>query len=248
MRLFGLIGYPLTHSLSASYFEGKFAKQGITDAEYRLFEISDLEGLDILIGEHPGLCGLNVTIPHKRQVMERLDEVDPVAGAIGAVNCIRIQRKGSSVRTTGFNTDAPGFQQSVGPLLEEHHQKALILGTGGSARAVAYALEHLGVSSLFISRDPRGPQQRAYGAVDEDLLRTHHLIVNASPAGMYPRTEECPDIPYHLLTGKHLLFDLVYNPAETLFMASGREAGARAVNGLEMLHLQADLAWTIWNE
>jgi shikimate dehydrogenase len=245
MRLFGLIGYPLGHSFSQQYFSEKFARAGISDARYELFPLPDLANLPDLLRQRPELCGLNVTIPHKRAVLPYLHALDDTARAVGAVNCIRI-REG---RLRGFNTDAVGFGRSLRAVLGEQRaaRQALVLGTGGAARAVAWALGQMGIAHRFVSRQPSGADQISYEAVSSLLPSDYGLIVNATPLGTYPNTEECPPIPFDWLLPEHLVYDLVYNPPETLLLRRAAERGCAVKNGLEMLHVQAEAAWEIFS-
>lgn len=244
MKRYGLLGYPLGHSFSARFFAEKFRREGI-DAEYVNFEMPSVEGLRTFIGADPALCGLNVTIPHKQAVVPLLDVLTDEARAIGAVNVIAIGRREGSLRLVGANTDAVGFRRSIEPLLRPCHRRALVLGTGGASRAVVYVLRQLGIEPVYVSRTER-QGAFTYAALTADVVREYRVIVNCSPVGMYPHTDECPALPYDALTEDHLLYDLVYNPEETLFMRRGRERGATVKNGLEMLHLQALAAWDVW--
>ncbi len=241
MNVYGLIGFPLQHSFSARYFTEKFRKEKIPNAQYRLFPLEQITGLPDLLRTTPGLRGLNVTIPHKSAVIPYLDKIDETAVPVGAVNVIKIGKE----TLQGYNTDITGFQRSLSPLLKPHHQKALILGTGGSARAVAYVLQQQGISCLHASRDP-GDGEISYEQVDPSVLRERLLIVNTTPLGMHPHHYGCPDIPYRALGKRHLLYDLVYNPSKTLFLEKGEQAGATIKNGLEMLTIQAEESWKIW--
>lgn len=246
MMKYGLIGYPLGHSFSRGYFNEKFKAEGI-DAEYINFEIPRIDDFMEVIEEHPDLCGLNVTIPYKEQVINYLDELAPDARQIGAVNVIQIIRQPKDkVKLVGHNSDVIGFTQSIEPLLKPCHQKALILGTGGASKAVCHGLKNLGIEPTYVSRIPQHPDHLSYGQLTPDVMATHQVIVNATPLGMYPKVDACPDIPYDLLTPDHLLYDLIYNPDETLFMKRGKAQGATVKNGLEMLLLQAFAAWEIW--
>ncbi len=258
MKKYGLIGYPLTHSFSKKYFTEKFEKEGYEDREYELYPLQNLSDLPQLINDTHDLCGLNVTVPHKIGVMFYLDKIDPAAREIDAVNCIKIvnhqpveaffsgELSSMKVRLEGYNTDAFAFEESLKPLLKKHHQKALILGNGGAARAVAYVLHKLDISYKLVSRRAIGKQLK-YKQLTADVMKERLLIINTTPLGTAPNIEECPEIPYDLLTSKHLLYDLVYNPPETEFLKRGQEKGASIKNGLEMLHLQAEKSWEIWN-
>ncbi len=236
---YGLIGYPLSHSFSPAYFNNKFASEKI-DARYDAYAIPIIDELATLLKEHPLLKGLNVTIPYKEQVVPLLHDIDTAARDIGAVNCIDI-RDG---RLIGYNTDYIGFVESLRPLLQAQHTHALVLGTGGAAKAVIYALKQLGIEYKIVSRTGGDMQ---YADVDEQVLKQYKLIINTTPLGMYPEIDKAPDIPYQYLGEEHLLYDLVYNPEETLFLQKGRQQGATIKNGYEMLILQAEAAWQIWN-
>ena len=247
MRNFGLIGYPLGHSASREYFERKFAEEHIVDATYRMYELKDIKEFHGLLSKTPDLLVLNVTLPYKQAVMPFLDALDPVARAIGAVNCIGIDRSGDKISTKGHNTDVEGFRQSLLPLLKSYHKRALVLGTGGGAMAVGYVLNQLGIDHVFVSRTPEAANEIAYENVNEELVNNHRLIINATPVGMYPSSDKCPKLPYHALGEQHLLYDLIYNPPESRFLQMGKKAHARIKNGLDMLYLQAESAWEIWN-
>lgn len=240
MKHFGLIGRTLGHSFSQRYFTEKFRQEGI-DAEYRNYEMPDASGVRPLIESVPDLVGLNVTIPYKRDVIPLLSSLSDEARAIGAVNVIRIRDM------RGFNTDVVGFRESLRPLLQPHHTRALVLGTGGASLAVKHGLHQLGIETQSVSRT-RTRDTITYSDLDAEVMKNHTIIVNCTPLGTFPNVDECPDIPYHMLTSRHLLFDLVYNPAETLFLRRGRELGATVKNGYEMLVLQAEAAWRIWSE
>lgn len=245
-RLFGLIGYPLSHSFSKKYFGEKFADLGIADAFYELFPIASIEALPKLIAVHPNLVGLNVTIPYKEQVIPYLDGLDHAAAKIGAVNTIKIE----DGHLTGYNTDVYGFGYALEKVMDVQDlplKKALILGTGGAAKAVDYQLKQMGISPTFVSRKALNDGY-TYSDLSGEILADHLLIVNTTPLGMSPKIEACPDIPYECLSDQHLLYDLVYNPAETLFMKKGMAQGAKVINGLEMLVQQAEKAWEIWND
>ena len=245
MRQFGLIGFPLGHSFSKKYFSEKFKNENI-DARYDLYELSNISEFPNLRNSIK-LSGLNVTIPYKEQIIPLLDKLDDTATSIGAVNVIRFDYDNNGKATlTGLNTDAIGFENSLKPFLKPHHKKALILGTGGASKAILYTLQQLGIECSYVSRSTR-EGQLTYSDLNEEILNDNLLIVNATPLGTFPKTDACPDIPYQFLTDKHLLFAVVYNPAETLFMKKGRDAGATALNGEEMLIGQAIAAWEIWN-
>ncbi len=243
---FGLIGYPLTHSFSRKFFTEKFTNEQI-DAEYLNFEIENIANLQHLLHANPDLVGFNVTIPYKEQVIAYLDFTDNSAAEIKAVNTIKIVRNGEHVSLHGYNTDILGFQESIKPLIREYHHKALVLGTGGASKAVVKALENLNIDTILVSRNPEDKGEISYDDLDQDVMESYKIIANTTPIGTYPNIEGCPAIPFELITPKHLLFDLVYNPETTEFLKQGKLRGATIKNGLEMLHLQALAAWEIWN-
>ena len=246
MEVYGLIGKSLIHSYSPEIFAKKFSKDKIA-GEYRLFEMENLDGLREMIAQMPSLCGLNVTIPFKLSVVPYLDELDSVARITGSVNVIKISRKKSEIYLKGYNTDAYGFEKTLLPLLRNRSEvRALILGTGGAAHTVAYILRKRGVYFYFVSRKPVKVESLRYSWLDKQLLRNNKLIINTTPVGLYPRVDECPIIPYEHLNSRHILYDMIYNPEETLFLKKGKEQGAITKNGMEMLQLQADRAWKIW--
>ncbi len=247
MTRYGLIGYPLTHSFSQRYFSEKFSREGITDSRYDLFELPDISALPDLF-TMPGLRGLNVTIPHKQAVLPYLDYLDASAEKIGAVNVIRIETDGSR---TGYNSDYYGFRQSLTDWLTVLNRtaaglRALVLGTGGASKAVTVALTDLDINYKYVSRT-KTDTSLTYDEL-ADIIMDYPLIINSSPVGTYPHTEQAPALPYPLLTDHHLLYDLVYNPTQTKFMQLGQERGAATQNGLRMLELQADKAWKIWQQ
>ena len=246
MQKYGLIGYPLKHSFSISYFNEKFQSEGI-DAEYVNFEIPSINDLPGIIKGNPNLQGFNVTIPYKEKVISYLDEIDKTAIPIGAINVVKVIRQKGKVKLIGYNSDIIGFTRSIEPLLESHHKKALILGTGGAAKAVYHGLKSLGVESVYVTRQTR-PDMLTYEELTPEIIAEHTIIVNCTPIGMYPQVDFCPNIPYGYLTPNHLLYDLLYNPDTTLFMKKGAAKGAVVKNGLEMLLLQAFAAWEIWNK
>lgn len=248
MDKYGLIGYPLKHSFSISYFNEKFQSENI-DAEYVNFEIPRIEDFMEVVEENPNLRGLNVTIPYKEQVIPYLDELDKDTAKIGAVNVIKIIPQGKGdVKLVGYNSDIIGFTRSIEPLLQSHHVKALILGTGGASKAVFHGLANLGIEATFVSRTKKSNDILTYQELTPEIMQEHTVIVNTTPLGMYPNVDACPDIPYDQLTPNHLLYDLLYNPHETLFMKKGMGRGATVKNGLEMLLLQAFVSWEIWNK
>lgn len=245
MDKYGLIGYPLGHSFSKSYFNEKFENEGI-NAEYINFEIPTLDSLPEILASNPELKGLNVTIPYKENVISYLDSISPEARAIGAVNVIRVDHKGNDTYLKGFNSDVIGFTKSIEPLLERFHKKALILGTGGASKAINFGLKSLGLETVFVSRFER-PGTIQYSQITPDIIQEYNVIVNCTPCGMYPHIDECPQLPYEAMTSKNILYDLLYNPDETLFMKKGAQHGATVKNGLEMLLLQAFASWEFWH-
>lgn len=244
-ELFGLVGYPLGHSFSESFFNNKFNSEGI-DAQYLNFEIPNINEFRNIINTNTNLRGLNVTIPYKEQVIPYLDDIDITASEIGAVNVVKFIRNGNNLILKGFNSDVIGFCNSLKPLLKPHHTHALVLGTGGAAKAIAHGLKSLGIEPIYVSRTKKDGAL-TYNELTPEIIEKYQVIVNTTPAGMYPHVDTCPDIPYHLLTPQHLCYDVVYNPEVTLFMKKSQEQGAMVKNGLEMLILQALAAWEIWN-
>lgn len=253
-KLYGLIGYPLGHSFSRKFFTEKFANEG-TDAEYLNFEIPDANMLLDVVRQNPNLRGLNCTIPHKQAILPLMDELHPMAARIGAVNTIKIKRspttEGEEPRLIGYNSDIIGFTESIKPLLKPHHKKALVLGTGGASKAICVALEELGITWRYVSRkgSPSSSVEGTltYEEVTPEIIQEYPVIINCSPVGMHPKVDQCPALPYESMSERNLLFDLVYNPLETLFMKRGKAQGATVKNGLEMLHLQALASWKFWN-
>lgn len=244
--IYGLIGFPLTHSFSQKYFSEKFAAENI-DAEYRNFELADIGELMELLGEYPCIRGLNVTIPYKEQAIGYMDSLDAVAAEVRAVNVIKVIDKGADIELHGYNTDVYGFTESIKPLIPSAECKALVMGSGGASKAVAFALTQMGIGYEIVSRSKdRGTL--TYADITPEIIRDHLIIVNATPAGMYPDTDSCPDIPYAAITPRHLCYDLVYNPEQTLFLTKAAEQGATTKNGLEMLRLQAEASWRIWTD
>ena len=243
MNLYGLIGYPLTHSFSKKYFTEKFQTEGIHDCVYENFPLENTEQLKVLLKNQPLLQGLNVTIPYKEQIIPFLNEMDDVVKATGACNCIKIKEG----KLKGFNTDVIGFEKSLKEYLQPRHTKALIFGTGGAAKAVEYVLQKLGIAYSFVSRKKGTDKTISYHDLKVEILQQHLLLINTTPLGMYPKVDDCPDIAYNYLTSQHHLYDLVYNPEKTLFLQKGEAQGATIQNGYEMLLLQAEESWRIWN-
>ena len=243
MRLFGLIGYPLSHSFSKKYFEEKFKKEGLNDCSYELFPIPAIDDLKKILQENPDLRGLNVTIPYKKQVLPWLYSQSGIPEGLEACNCIKI----SEGKLSGFNTDVTGFEKSLLPLLQPWHKKALVLGNGGATASVSFVLKKLHIDFDIVSRSLHDGSTLTYEDVNEKLIGNSQIIINTTPLGMYPDTEQCPEIPYHFITDKHLLYDLIYNPAKTLFLQKAEQYGATIKNGEEMLVLQAEESWRIWN-
>lgn len=241
VALYGLIGFPLEHSFSPEYFKKKFAAEGIS-AEYRAFPLGKIQQYKQLLEEFPTLKGLNITIPYKEEVIQYIDEVDADAAITKAVNCIRF----ADGKSIGYNTDVIGFAQSLKPLLQPHMSKALVLGSGGASKAVRFVLDKLGIEFTVVSRI-ENEAFVAYKDVTDKVIEEHPLIINTTPLGMHPDVASYPEIPYYALTDKHLLYDVVYNPAETKFMQFGKEHGAQVKNGQEMLEMQAEASWLIWN-
>ena len=246
MDKYGLIGYPLQHSFSISYFNEKFQNEYI-NAKYINFEIPTIDALPEILASNPELKGLNVTIPYKEKVISFLDTVSPEARAIGAVNVIRVEHKGNDIVLKGYNSDLIGFTQSIQPMLRPYHKKALILGTGGASKAINYGLKSLGLDTVLVSRFER-PGTIQYEKITPEVIEEYNVIVNCTPCGMYPHFEECPNLPYEAMSNKTLLYDLIYNPDQTLVMKKGLRMGATVKNGLEMLLLQAFASWEFWQK
>ncbi len=244
MQQYGLIGKPLTHSFSPRYFAQKFERENIGNAQYDLFPLPQIEHFPALVAQRPDLAGLNVTIPYKEAVMPYLDALSEEAQAVGAVNTITFEEG----RLVGYNTDVVGFRESLLSLLPSKYAgiKALILGTGGAAKAVAYVLDDLNLSYTYVSRK-EGHNRLLYQQLTTEVVAEHQLLINTSPVGQYPKVEEAPNLPYLGIGATHFLLDLIYNPVETLFLERGRMRGARVLNGLPMLEAQAEAAWRIWN-
>ena len=245
MKKYGLIGYPLGHSFSVPYFQKKFEKDKI-DAVYENYPIEDIALFTALIKDEDELEGLNVTVPYKEKVIPYLDVLSKTARQIQAVNTIRVCRRDGRLALIGHNTDVIGFERSLKEHLKDHHKSALVLGSGGSSKAVLFVLEELGIKFRVVSRN-QGEGLSTYGDLTEDIIKDTPLIINTTPLGMHPQTDTFPDIPYTAITSEHLLFDLVYNPAETRFLALGKQQGATIVNGYDMLVYQAEGSWDRWN-
>jgi len=243
MRAYGLIGHPLSHSFSQRYFIEKFEREGIEGCRYELFPLPSIGDLPVLLDREAHLCGLNVTIPYKQQVIPYLHAMDDVVLSTGACNCIRIE----DGRLLGHNTDVIGFERSLGELLRPVQDKALVLGTGGAAKAVHYVLKKIGIPFREISRNALR-EVLSYAQLTAEMVREHRLLINTTPLGMYPDVGTCPEIPYDAIGPDHYLFDLVYNPARTLFLQKGEERGATVANGADMLRIQAEESWKIWND
>ncbi len=246
MRKYGLLGYPLTHSFSKRFFTEKFEKENI-DSTYDNFEIDNINKFPEVVKNNPEVVGFNVTIPYKEQVIPFLDELNDSAAEIGAVNTIKVKRNGDSVYLKGYNTDTHGFEKSLSPLLKDHHRKALILGTGGASKALKYVLNKLGIEFISASIEELKDNEIHYEDIDKEMMKERLLIINATPLGTYPKVDTFANIPYEYITDKHLLFDLVYNPEVTQFMAKGKERGATVKNGYDMLLGQALRSYEIWN-
>ena len=243
MRRFGLIGYPLTHSFSKKYFTEKFQREGIIDAVYELYPIKDIYELRDILKSNPDLQGLNVTIPYKQLVLRHLHSSANIPDGLRACNCIKIE-KGKAI---GYNTDVIGFEKSFKPELKPFHKRALILGNGGATAAVALILDQLNIAYKIVSRKIHNGSSLTYDDLDSSILQAHTVIINTTPLGMYPDVDSAPSIPYQFLSPRHYLFDLIYNPTKTSFLKKGEEQGANIKNGLEMLELQAEESWRIWN-
>lgn len=241
MRKFGLVGKNISYSFSKNYFTQKFLELDLKDCEYHNFDIKSIEEFPIILTHN--IKGLNVTIPYKEEVMDYLDELDEVAKEIGAVNTIKFVKKD---QLKGFNTDVYGFERSLTPLLQGHHRKALVLGTGGASKAIIFVLNKLDIKYLVVSRNPVD-RQISYQNISKKTVKDHTIIINCTPLGTFPDVERCPDIPYHNITDRHLMYDLIYNPNKSKFLIKGEKKGAAICNGLRMLELQAEKSWEIWN-
>jgi shikimate dehydrogenase len=248
MKKFGLIGFPLEHSFSKKYFTEKFKTENITDCIYENYPLSDISQISELIKSEHDLIGLNVTIPYKEKVLAYLNEFSDEAWEIGAVNTVKIIRISEGFKLKGFNTDISGFKGPLIKILQPCHKSALILGTGGASKAVEYVLRKLNISYSFVSRNPKNKSVFSYNDLTSEIISEYMIIINTSPVGMYPNVDAFPDIPYDAITPRHILYDLIYNPEKTSFLLKGETKKATLINGLPMLHSQADKAWEIWNE
>jgi len=246
MRKFGLLGYPLGHSFSRKYFSEKFKREKIRDCVYENYPLETLDLLPDLISQNHELCGLNVTIPYKTGIIKYIDDAEPAVNDIGAVNVLKIRRMSGVIRISGFNSDITGINVSVRPYAGSI-KNTLILGTGGSSKAVAYTLKKLGINATLVSRTKK-EESITYGDLTPEIVANAELIINTTPLGMFPEINTLPDIDYNLLNEKHILLDLVYNPEITTFLKKGKERGCRIITGLNMLYAQAERSWEIWND
>lgn len=244
MNKLGLLGKDISYSFSRTYFKKKFENENIKNTSYENFDIDNIDLFPSIIKNTKGLKGLNVTIPYKEQVIPFLDKVNKKAKAIGAVNTIRLTKTGKLV---GYNTDCYGFKKTLKPFIKSHHKKALILGTGGASKAIAYTLDEMGITYQYVSRKLSDGVGFSYETLTEDDISDNQIIINATPLGTFPNIEDCPNIPYHAINEKHILFDLIYNPEETKFLKLGNKNRATTINGFFMLEFQAEKAWSIWN-
>lgn len=244
MKVYGLIGYPLTHSFSKQYFTEKFKKEGIEDCKYELYPIESLYEITDLIKNNPNLRGLNITIPYKQLLLRHLNNFSKIPDGLRACNCVKIK----DGKMLGYNTDVVGFERSFSPNLKSHHKNALILGNGGATEAVKFVLQKLGIGYKIVSRKIHDGSALTYAQLNKSVIDENTIIINTTPLGTYPGVNDCPDIPYEFLTPGHFLFDVVYNPEKSLFLQKAEAAGATIKNGYEMLIIQAEESWRIWNE
>ncbi|PQJ82422.1 shikimate dehydrogenase family protein [Polaribacter glomeratus] len=245
IKTFGLLGKNISYSFSRGYFTEKFEKLNLKRHKYVNFDIQQIKDFPLVIGKENNLKGINVTIPYKEAIIPFLDKLDETAKTIGAVNTIKFTKRGN---LKGYNSDVVGFENSIKPLLQSHHKKALILGTGGASKAIAHALNKNNIKFKFVSRNPEGKNEISYDSLTQETLLKYTVIINCTPLGTFPDTEKCPDIPYQFITDTHLLYDLIYNPEVSTFLSKGKEKGAIIKNGFEMLQLQAEESWRIWND
>ncbi|MGB1308716.1 MAG: shikimate dehydrogenase family protein [Oceanihabitans sp.] len=244
MRKFGLLGKNIAYSFSKNYFSEKFNSENITNTTYENFDIENINKFVSILENNPNINGLNVTIPYKESIIPYLDKLDKKAKKIGAVNTIKFTKKG---KLKGYNTDFYGFKNALKPYLKKQHKKALLFGTGGASKAIAYALKKLNIEYAFVSRKTSKNVQFTYKTLTPEDIKSHTILINCTPLGTSPNIEACPEIPYHAITEKHLLFDLIYNPTETTFLKKGKQNKAATSNGFKMLQLQAEKSWQIWN-
>ncbi|MFA6404209.1 MAG: shikimate dehydrogenase [Salinivirgaceae bacterium] len=246
MKTYGLVGYPLTQSFSQKYFTQRFEKEKI-DAQYLNFSIESIGEFPEILDDNESLVGLNVTIPYKEKVIPFINELDSIAQKVGAVNLIKIEDRKNKPYLIGSNSDVYGFEQSLKPFLKSHHTNALVLGTGGASKAVRYVLKELGISFKMVSRKPK-TDWLTYTEITPQLLKDSPLIINTTPLGMFPNIEGCPTLPFEAINGNHLVFDMIYNPMQTVLLKKASDAGATAINGYQMLILQAEKSWEFWNK
>lgn len=244
MHKLGLIGKNISYSFSKAYFKNKFEKEQITNVSYDNFDIENIELFPSIMKSTDGIKGFNVTIPYKEAIIPFLDDLDETAKKIGAVNTIKVSKNNLLI---GYNTDCYGFKNSLKPLLQTHHKKALILGTGGASKAVAFSLKELNISYYFVSRTSKNSVDFTYDSLTEEIIKQHQIIINCTPIGTFPNINACPNIPFGAINSDHILYDLIYNPEETTFLKFGKNHGATIQNGLKMLELQAEKAWSIWD-
>ena len=244
-KLYGLLGKNISYSFSRGYFTDKFEKLKLKKSKYVNFDLQNIEDFPTIIDENEHLKGINVTIPYKEEIIPFLSKIDKTAKKIGAVNTIKFTKRGN---LKGYNSDVVGFENSLIPLLKKHHKRALILGTGGASKAIAYALKRNDIKYKFVSRNPEGKKEISYDSLTKEVMEKHTIIINSTPLGTFPDIEKCPNIPYQLITKNHILYDLIYNPAISTFLSKGKEKEAITKNGLQMLELQAEESWRIWNQ
>lgn len=244
-KLYGLLGKNISYSFSRGYFTEKFEKLKLKKSKYVNFDLQNIEDFPSIINENKHLKGINVTIPYKEEIIPFLSKIDKTAKKIGAVNTIKFKKRGN---LKGYNSDVVGFENSLIPLLKKHHKRALILGTGGASKAIAYALKRNDIKYKFVSRNPERKKEISYDSLTQEIMEKHTIIINSTPLGTFPDVDKCPNIPYQFITNKHILYDLIYNPAISTFLSKGNEKEAITKNGLQMLELQAEESWRIWNE
>ena len=244
-KLYGLLGKNISYSFSRGYFTDKFEKLKLKKSKYVNFDLQNIEDFPAIIDDNEHLKGINVTIPYKEDIIPFLSKIDKTAKKIGAVNTIKFTKRGN---LKGYNSDVVGFENSLIPLLKKHHKRALILGTGGASKAIAYALKRNDIKYQFVSRNPEGKKEISYNSLTKEVMEKHTIIINSTPLGTFPDIDKCPNIPYQFITKNHILYDLIYNPAISTFLSKGKEKEAITKNGLQMLELQAEESWRIWNQ